>query len=188
MHRPWQILLIASVLLGSWLGMQAVHELGHILGAYLTGGIVENVVLHPLELSRTDLSVNPHPLFVVWAGPILGVMIPLLLWNIAAALRLAGAFVLRFFAGFCLIANGCYIGIGSFGRVGDCRVMLGHGSAAWQLWLFGLICIPLGLLLLNGQGVHFGLGPAGEQVSRPVTILSMIACAGLIALGMMIGR
>lgn len=187
MQRLPQFLLILSTLLGSWLGMQAVHELGHILGARLTGGIVEQVVLHPLKLSRTDLSVNPHPLAVVWAGPMIGVIIPLLLWGIARLLRLSGAFVLRFFAGFCLIANGCYIGIGSFGRVGDCRVMLGHGSAAWQLWLFGLICIPLGLWLMNGLGKSFGLGPAGGSVSRPVMIITAIATAGLIALGLMMG-
>ena len=31
-------ILLVSVILASWLGMQAVHEYGHVLGAWLTGG------------------------------------------------------------------------------------------------------------------------------------------------------
>src|SRR5260221_4916233 len=53
--RFHQIILIVSTLLGSWLGMQAVHELGHVIGAWLTGGQVSQVVLHPLTISRTHL-------------------------------------------------------------------------------------------------------------------------------------
>ncbi len=137
MNRLHQIVLVVSTVLGSWLGMQAVHESGHVLGARMTGGTVARVVLHPLTISRTDLAQNPSPLVVVWAGPLLGVLGPLLAWCIAAATRLRGAFVLRFFAGFCLLANGLYIGVGSFDRVGDCGEMLRHGSGVWQLWLFG---------------------------------------------------
>src|SRR5262245_47812947 len=124
--------------------MQAVHESGHVLGAWLTGGRVARVVLHPLTISRTDLGHNPNPLVVVWSGPVIGTILPLLLWMGAAALRVPGAFVLRFFAGFCLLANGLYIGVGSFDRVGDCAEMLDHGSTMFQLWLFGAFTSPLG--------------------------------------------
>jgi hypothetical protein len=85
----WRALLIAGTLLGSGLGMQVMHELGHVLGAWLTGGEVWRVVLHPLSISRTDLGANPHPLAVVWAGPMLGVAIPGLLWGAAAGLQTA---------------------------------------------------------------------------------------------------
>jgi len=99
-NRLNQIVLILSTVLGSWLGMQAIHESGHVLGAWLTGGHVARVVLHPLTISRTDLDQNPNPLVVVWAGPIIGVVVPLLIWAVAAVAKLPGAFVLRFFAGF----------------------------------------------------------------------------------------
>ena len=118
--------LIVSAILGSWLGMQMVHEFGHVLGAWVSGGQVARVVLHPLTISRTDLLDNPNPLMVVWAGPVVGVLLPLLGWLIAAWVRMPGAFVLRFFAGFCLIANGVYIAGGSFDRIGDC----GEGALA----------------------------------------------------------
>ncbi len=87
MKRFDQILLIASFVAFSWLAMQAVHELGHVLGASATGGTVTKVALHPLALSRTDVSPNPHPLLVVWAGPIVGALVPLIVFLIAAVLR-----------------------------------------------------------------------------------------------------
>src|SRR5262245_9380040 len=174
MKRVHQGVLIGSAVLGSWLGLQAVHEAGHVAGAWLTGGRVTKVVLHPLTISRTDLTHNPSPLVVVWAGPVVGALLPLLLWGGAAAARLPGAFLLRFFAGFCLLANGAYIAGGSFDHVGDCGEMLRHGSAPWQLWLFGAVTVPAGLWLWHRQGPHFGLGPAKGQVHPGVAWASLV--------------
>src|SRR5262249_47830389 len=129
---------------------------------------------------------NPHPLVVVWAGPVLGVLLPLALWGVAALLRLPGAFVLRFFAGFCLIANGAYLGVGSFDRIGDCGEMLRHGSALWHLWLLGAATVPVGLWLWHGQGVHFGL--AGRTPVQPrVAYVTLGVCAGLVVLAFLVG-
>jgi hypothetical protein len=168
--------------------MQLVHECGHVAGAWLSGGHVAKVVLSPLTISRTDLSENPHPLVVVWAGPVFGAIFPLLTWWIVAALKLRAAFLLRFFAGFCLLANGLYIGIGSFDRVGDCGEMLRHGSPRWQLWLFGAVTAPVGLWLWHRQGSHFGLGAGAGEVDRTCTALSLLACAALLVLGFAVGR
>jgi hypothetical protein len=187
LNRLHQFLLIISTLLGSWLGMQAVHEAGHVLGAWLTGGRVARVVLYPLTISRTDLSENPNPLAVVWAGPVVGVAVPLLFWAVAIATRLPGAFVLRFFAGFCLLANGLYIGAGSFDQVGDCGEMLRHGSATWQLWLFGALTAPFGLWLWHRQGLYFGLGPAKGKVRPSVAYACLVTCVGLIVVGFVVG-
>jgi hypothetical protein len=183
MARLPQAVLIVSTLLGSWLGMQAVHEFGHVLGAWLTGGEVVKVVLHPLTISRTDLAYNPNPLLVVWLGPVTGVSLPLTLWAIAAALHMPGAFVLRFFAGFCLIANGAYIGLGSLGEIGDCGEMLRNGSALWQLWLFGALTMPAGLLLWHRQGTHFGLGVAHGKMNNGVCYATAALCILLFLLG-----
>ena len=43
---------------------------------------------------------NPNPLRVVWAAPLVGVMLPLILWGLLELTRVPGAFVARFFAGF----------------------------------------------------------------------------------------
>jgi len=104
----------------------------------------------------------------------------------AAALRLRGSFVLRFFAGFCLIANGAYIAAGSFVRIGDSGQMIRHGSPPWQLWLFGALAVPVGLALWHRQGTHFGLGKSGGRVSPGIAYLSLAMCLALIALGFIV--
>ena len=188
MKRLHQGVLIVSVLLGSWLGMQAVHESGHVLGAYLTGGRVATVVLHPLTISRTDLCSNPRPALVARAGPVFGVLLPLSLYGATVCLHLPGAFVLRFFAGFCLVANGAYIAGGSFDRIGDCGEMLRHGSAPWHLWLFGAATEPAGFWLWHRQGPYFGLGNAGGQVSVSVAYSSLFACLLLLTVAFLVGE
>lgn len=182
-----QVVLIGSAVLGSWLGMQAIHESGHVAAAMLTGGRVSQVVLHPLTISRTDFAVNPRPFVTAWAGPIVGVVAPLLLWMLAVGVRLSAAFVLRFFAGFCLIANGLYLGVGSFGGIGDCGDLLRHGAELWQLWLFGALTVPAGLWLWHGQGSHFGLGPDRRPVSGRVAISTLVALLILLVFAFAVG-
>jgi len=188
MSRLNRLVLIASILPLSWFGMQAVHEFGHVLGAWLTGGKVAKIVLHPLTISYTTFSANPHPLPTVWAGPAGGIFLPLAALCCAAALRLQGAYLLRFFTGFCLVANGAYIGIGSFGRIGDAGVMLQNGAAIWQLWAFGALTVPLGFWLWHGQGKYFGLGKTPNEV-RPVAAYSVCALLFLtLAFELALGR
>jgi hypothetical protein len=182
MRRVDQFVLIGSAVPLAWLAMMAVHEAGHVLGALLTGGTVKMVVLHPLKISCTVLSHNPQPLLVTWAGPVLGVLIPLAVFGVAAAIRLPGAYLLRFFAGFCLIVNGVYIGVGSIEKIYDADDMLRHGSQTWHLWLFGAVTMPLGLGLWHRLGLYFGLGKARGKVSRGAAIacfLLLVLVAGL---------
>ncbi len=180
-------MLIFATLLASWLGLQAVHEAGHVAGAYLTGGRVQRVVLHPLTISRTDLAQNPRPLLVAWGGPVFGAAFPLLLWGLAAAGRLPEAFLLRFFAGACLVANGCYLGFGLIDRVGDCGDLLRAGAPPWHLVAFAAVAVPAGLWLWHGQARHFGLGPEAEPVRLRTVWLSVGALAALVALGLLRG-
>lgn len=179
-----QIILVISTILASWLGMQAIHECGHVIGAKLTGGRVARVVLDPLSISRTDLADNPHPLIVTWAGPLFGVAAPFVLWAVLVPARSPAVFLLRFFAGFCLVTNGAYLAFGSLGRDGDAGELLRLGSPPWLLWLFGLLCLPGGLLLWHGQGRHFGLGVAGGRVNPRVALVSLLACLALLAIGL----
>jgi hypothetical protein len=173
MNRVHQWMLIVSTLALSWFAMMAVHETGHVLGALFTGGTVTKVVLHPLTISRTDVAPNPQPLLVVWAGPLFGVIVPLLSWVASQMGRVPFWYLLRFFAGFCLIANGAYLGVGSFDGVGDAGDLLRHGAPVWQLCVFGLMCVPTGLWLWHGLGAHFGLGDAEGKVSIPTAYVML---------------
>lgn len=182
MSRLNSFVLIVSTLVASWLGMQLVHELGHVLGAWLTGAVVAQVALDPFSISRTDLAENPRPLFVAWAGPIAGVLIPLGVWIAAAGCRASAAYLLRFFAGFCLLANGLYIGLGSYEAIGDCGDLLRNGARPWQLWLFGVLTAPLGLYLWHDQGRHFGLGTNALPVSRAAVYGAALVAVALLVL------
>ena len=164
--RAWQVLLIVAVLGLSWLGMMAVHELGHILNAWLSGGRVVRVVLHPLAISRTDVTPNPHPQFVAWGGAVLGTLGPLAMLAIGRLVIPRYSYLLAFFAGFCCLANGLYLAIGSFAAIGDAGDLLRHGAPRWELIFFGVPFSVLGLWLWNGLGRHFGFGTAAGNVDR----------------------
>jgi len=182
MNRLFQALLIASTIGLSWLGMMALHELGHVVHLWISGGTVEKVVLHPLELSRTDVGENPRPLMVAWGGAVWGCLIPLGgLW-LARLAAPAQAYLARFFAGFCLVANGAYLAGDAFVRGGDARELIRHGTPPWALVLLGLPAIALGLYLGNGLGPHFGLGEARGRVDRRAAVGTGVALACLIVL------
>lgn len=167
MNRLFQGVLIVSTVGFSWLAMMAVHELGHVLHAGLSGGTVISVVLHPLELSRTDVRPNPHPLWVAWGGAVWGCLIPLAVLAVVRFSAQSYAYLAAFFAGFCLIANGAYLAVGSlFADGDDAGVILHHGGARWQLLGFGAAAAAVGLYLLGGLGPKFGLGSAGGKVDR----------------------
>jgi len=187
MHRTQQITLIASLLAFSWLAMQAVHEFGHVCGAWMTGGQVSRVTLHPATISHTELAENPWPMVVVWAGPVLGSLLPLAAFLLARACRVRGVYLLRFFAGFCLVVNGAYIAFGPADSLTDTGVMLALESPRWAPMLFGLLTIPPGIFLWHRQGRHFGLGDAQGKVDGRATIVAVCLLAGIVVLELLFG-
>jgi hypothetical protein len=163
--RTRQALLIVATLAASWLAMQWTHEAGHILHAWATGASVARVVVAPVRLSQTVLAANPRPGVVAWGGPIWGCVLPLALWGAVRLLTPRYAFLARFFAGFCLVANGAYLFAGAFygGRHDDAAVILAVGGARWPLLVFGLVATAAGLALWHGLGPRFGLGRNRES-------------------------
>lgn len=158
--------------------MMGAHELGHVVGAVASGGRVTNVLLVLDSFSRTDVDPNPNPMAVVWAGPLVGVMLPVLLWLIVKPMWCEGGVLFRFWAGLCLVVNGVYIGGGTFGRVGDAGEMITLGSPEWALWVFGGVCVATGLGLWNGLGKKFGISRGGQRPTWRV----FAASAGLLIL------
>lgn len=167
--------LVGVLLPLCWLGMMVVHEAGHVTGAALTGGRVVRVVLHPLAISRTDVEPNPNPHLVAWAGPVIGLLLPVVLWSALRALNAPAAFLARFFAGFCAVANGLYLGVGSFERIGDAGDLLRSGASLWHLWLFGALATLGGVLIWHGEARSFGFGIDPEPVSwRLVSLVAVL--------------
>ena len=167
--------------------MMAVHELGHVTGAILTGGSVERVVLHPLAISRTDVDPNPNPAMVVWLGPVVGCLLPVTMALLMPQRATTARNVALFFAGFCLIANGAYIGGASFGQVGDASVMLRTGSPIWLLWLYGILTMSVGIVIWHRLGSPKGflrdpaLVPRGAGSLMLLALIVMAAAAFLLS-------
>jgi len=127
------------------MGMLILHELGHVLHAVLSGGHITGVKMPLLGFSQTLVDPNPHPLFVVVGGPLWGALLPV---TLLVTTRLISSPILpamRFFAGFCLIANGVYIGLGWSMRAGDAADLLRHGAPLAALLCFGIVSTVAGL-------------------------------------------
>lgn len=179
---PRILYLLASILL-AWFLMQAVHEIGHVLGAWATGGQVTKVVLHPLAISRTDVLPNPSPEIEVWAGPLIGATVPVFAWLVGFPCLCGGlSSWLRYFAGFCLIANGCYLGSGVIEPIGDAEELVRLGTPTWLLGLFGLVSVPTGLWLWHGLGVEFGWGPQGKSISWKTAMITVCVLLAVVVM------
>jgi hypothetical protein len=100
-----RLLLIAGLIVTCWLGMMLVHETGHMLGAVLSGGGLIHLEWPVWGYSRTEVSPNPHPLLVAWAGPLCGAVFPLIA-SLSLRLGKRRSLVAEIFSAFCLLANG----------------------------------------------------------------------------------
>jgi len=178
-HRTTSCILIATWLPFCWLAMQLLHELGHLVAAWRLG--VEIVQFHfgLLTVSHTMLDDAGQSqatlLATTWAGPMAGMILPLVIWGIVALFRLREAFLARFLAGFCLVANGCYLLCGPADGYADTGILLANGAMRWQLTVVGIIGITLGFLLWNRQGNNFAIGPTPRPI-RPQSIAVSVIC------------
>ncbi len=142
--------------------MMAVHELGHVIGSWASGGRVTDVSLPWLGFSRTDVKPNPAPGLVVWAGPLIGTLLPrVVAWKIRKPRVLHSG--LMFFAGFCFVANGGYLAAGVWDHVGDCGVMLETGSPRSLIVAVGVVMVVAGFSLWHRLGSPVAWWQAGSH-------------------------
>ncbi|MFQ5732055.1 MAG: M50 family metallopeptidase [Planctomycetaceae bacterium] len=177
---PAVIWFCMAGVLSSWLLMQAVHEFGHVLHAWCSGGSVQRVVLHPLAISRTDVRPNPSPRFVAWGGFVWGVAVPLLVWAAGIRWRWRIAGCLAFFAGFCLIANGAYLTTGVRSPVGDTRDLLRHGDSPWLMFAAGAFGIAGGLWIWHRLDGRLRGSFAEKLARRDVVVVTGVLLAVVI--------
>ena len=148
------------LLYASWLGMMAVHELGHVLHAWVSGATVLAVRIPLLGFSITELGMNPRPHFVAWGGVVWGCALPLAVWALFVTRRWRGWRLLQFFTGFCLVANGAYLGAGWVDDAGDAGDLLAYGAPVWVRLAVGVVAAAAGLYLWHGLEVVPAAGAA----------------------------
>lgn len=172
--------LLAPLATLGWLLVQALHEAGHALHAWLSGATLERVELHPLRLSRTILGINPHPRFVAWGGAVWGCLLALLLVLTAVRFFPQRVVLGRALAGGCLLANGVYLGTGPLTRAGDAGDLLLAGAAPASLIGFGLAASLGGLWLWHGIGEGLAAAARGRVIAEVTTVTGAIAGIELI--------
>ena len=185
---------VGSLTVLCWLSMQVLHEAGHVIAAQLTGGQVNRVILHPLVVSRTDVDPNPAPGTVAWMGPEAGCLLPALATLLVRSGRQFAnrdssehgtadtltVLHLRFFTGFCLIANGACLVFGTPGRIGDCGELLRAGTPVWQLFTGGSMALAAGLVCWHRPGspttfLRSSQQTGGEAIALLAGVLMLIA-------------
>ena len=130
----------------SWYPFMCIHELGHCISAKINRGSIESVTLVPWRFSQTVIRDSRNPLMDAWMGPVIGVILPLLIWLICKK-HPKMDFYSTLFAGFCLLANGLYIGIGWIDKIGDCGDILKHQGNTPSMLFFGILTVIPGFLL-----------------------------------------
>jgi len=83
--------------------------------------------------------------------------------------------------------HGIYLGVLSFMNAADAGDLMRHGTPHWVLVLFGFVTVPLGFLLWNGLGPHYGLGQSAGEVSRRDAIVTFILLLAVIIIEVLVG-
>lgn len=143
--------LFVLLLAVSWVTMTVTHEFGHVLGGWLGGATLTHYDLAPWRMPYSLHSPDPMPLLTLWAGPILGVLVPLVF---ALALRREWAW---FIADFCLIANGSYLAIAWFSgdRYLDTPRLLIAGAPPVTIVIYCGVTVLFGYLRFRSDCVRF---------------------------------
>lgn len=138
--RANRLLTFATLLASSWVVMTFLHELGHVIGGWLGGGTLVDYALAPWHLPYSLHNSDPHPRLTLWAGPLFGVIAP-----VVAALIIRRPWA-TFIADFCLLANGCYLALAwlSGDRLLDTPRMLAAGIRPLEIAFFCAITIGIG--------------------------------------------
>lgn len=161
----------------SWISLPAiagVHEAGHVLAAWATGGRVLAISVDPfLAQSFVDIRPDPSPR-ITYAGGVVAVMaVGLMAWM--AAYRAAGeaAVALRGFTAYALASSGLYLGVGALLGSGDAADLAGLGIPKWQLVVGGSTLIVLSIAAARSTFIRI-------LPVRPLIRRIAISCAGVL--------
>lgn len=149
--------LLKSTLLLLWslaFGYNAsitLHELGHAIAYWTTGGTVEDIIIHPFSWSYCiPGSVSEYPNFTTWGGVVFGTIMGLML--VALVWRWRGPYVmLAFMTGVvACLHNGFYLIFSCLAESqGDSMILIYGGTPKAVIIAAGLLMFGTGLILLG---------------------------------------
>ncbi|MEO1497784.1 MAG: GNAT family N-acetyltransferase [Planctomycetota bacterium] len=152
------------VAMAVWMFVAAAcaHELGHVLGAYATGGRITSVELRPWRLGHTLVSPNPHPSVVLWSGFLVGWIAPFATRPAWRTTRWLIGPALRAWAWFSWLAFGSYLALAGGERLTDTGQLVAVG---WPVWL--LVAIGGGVALVGYWRSRHAWAALNARLSEP---------------------
>lgn len=132
--------MFALLLACSWIVMTLTHEVGHLIGGWCGGATLTDYSVAPWRVAFSLHNPDPNPMLTLWAGPLLGVMVPV---SIAMIIQRSWCW---FIADFCLLANGVYLALAWWvgDRFLDTPRMLAAGVAPLSIVIYCCATIALG--------------------------------------------
>lgn len=160
----FRLMRFLLLLVASWVVMTFTHEMGHIVGGACCGGKLRSADLLPWHLPYSIFEPDPFPLVTLWAGLILGVLVPV------AVAMIARRDEVWFIANFCILANGAYIATAwiSGDRYLDTPKLLEHGASPIAIAIYCLLTIGFGYRGFRQSCVVAFKAPEPGDVSKPL--------------------
>lgn len=143
--------------------MTFTHEVGHIIGGACCGGTLVAADLTPWRLPYSIFAPDPFPLVTLWAGLILGVLIPVVI-----ALVLQRDWI-WFIANFCVLANGAYVATAwlSGDRYLDTPRLLEHGASPVSIAAYCVLTLGCGYAGFRKSCISALGAPTKFDVEKP---------------------
>jgi hypothetical protein len=154
------------LLVASWVVMTFTHEMGHIIGGTCCGGTLQSADLMPWRLPYSIFEPDPFPLVTLWAGLILGVLLPV------AVAMIVNRDWMWFIANFCVLANGAYIAAAwlSGDRYLDTPKLLEHGASPISIAVYCVLTIGFGYLGFRRSCIVALTVPTKPDAENPKTV------------------
>jgi hypothetical protein len=144
--------------------MTVVHETGHIVAGWASGGTLREADVAPWSLPHSHFDPDPHPLVTLWGGPVIGALVPL---AIAALVRHGWMWFIAFF---CVLANGSYLAIAwvTGERYLDTPRLLHHGAHPATIVAYCVVTIAVGYVGFRRQCIRV-LSASAQSPAEPGT-------------------
>jgi len=171
---------VLTLLAGFTIGMHVanfLHELGHALGCWLSGGRVTAIVIQsPMPAGFVD-GHAPNPFLTVWGGVAFGSLSTLAPLAMAHWLRnnTVALYLALMTAAFCLGHNALYLVVGGIVPYADAENMIKLGAPQWLLVVLG-IPLLIGFVLVLATAIQ----PVGLRTGEPLWRWIIFVEAGLL--------
>lgn len=146
-----------------------LHEHGHAIAAWATGGKVYRIVFHPFSWSYVNhyVSKAEYRNSIIWAGPLFAVFIGLLLIMIVWRWRRPSLLPVLMAGVVACTKDGAYLIISCLANIrGDGAILVKHGTPLVVVVAVGVILFAIGIVLAFTCLSLLGISPENKIKSR----------------------